>query len=301
MTHRPTESAPTICLATCNKVPDLTEDDRLFREVLAAKGWTVESARWDDPEIRWQHYAAVILRSTWDYHLRIEEFRAWLECCQAAGARLLNPPELVRWNLHKGYLFDLEKEGVRIVPTHLIERGTGCKLGALMAERGWREAVIKPAISATAHRTFRVLRQDAGGAEDRIRAYAADCDLLIQPFLPEIVSQGELSFLFFGNELSHTVLKRARAGDYRVQNDFGGTAERFEPSPELAEQASAIARALPASEPWLYARIDAVELEGTLALMEAELIEPQLFFTVQHPQAAEAMASALERLVRATS
>ncbi len=283
-----------ICLVTCARVPALTEDDQLVHHALADDGWDVDIARWDDGAVDWQRYRAVILRSTWDYHLRIAEFRSWLDRCEAAGVHLLNPPSLVRWNLHKAYLFDLQAAGITIVPTQMVRRGESCNLPSLLDAQDWDEVVIKPAISATAHRTFRASRATADEAAVQLLTYGAEADFLIQPFIPEIASQGEISFLFFAGDLNHTVLKQAQAGDYRVQNDFGGTATLFEPDSALCDQAMKIAEAIPA--PWLYARIDAVDRGGELALMEAELIEPQLFFQ-QNETAAEAMVSALRRVL----
>lgn len=283
-----------LCLVTCAKVPGLTGDDQLLQRALADDGWSVAIATWDDPEVDWAGFAAVILRSTWDYHLRPAEFRAWLARCQATGVRLFNPAALVEWNLHKGYLGELARSGLRVVPTAEIRRGEAGDLPRLLSERGWSEAVVKPAISATAYRTFRTSADTAASDGERLRGYLADADFLVQPFVPEIASHGEISFVFFAGELSHATLKQARPGDFRVQQDFGGSMVLCSPSEDLQAQARRIAAAI--REPWLYARIDGVDCGGDFVVMEVELVEPQLFFGLA-PGAANAMATALRRLV----
>lgn len=203
---------------------------------------------WDDPDADWRSFDAIVIRSTWDYHKRFGEFHAWLD--RMEGLPLWNPPAVLRWNTHKSYLLDLQARGIAIVPTLLVPRGQGF--------------IVKPAVSATAFRTER---------------HETDCDVLVQPFVPEVVTDGELSFVFLGRRFSHAVRKRAASGDFRVQTEFGGSAEPFAPAPELIEQASHIASML--GEKWLYARIDCVVRDGRLLLMELEATEPSLFLDAE--------------------
>lgn len=228
-----------IALVTWRGLPNLAADDRLLRDALLRRGAGVDAVAWDD-DADWQKYDAIVIRSTWDYHKRVDEFRAWLD--RMEGLPLWNPPALLRRNIHKSYLLELQEQGIEIVPTIFMPGG----------------AIVKPAVSATAHQTMRL-----------------DYDLLIQPFVPEIVEDGELSFVFLGRAFSHAVCKRPAPGDFRVQTDFGGTAERVDPSPELVAQAGRIAAVL--GEQWLYARIDCVVRDGRLLLMELEATEPSLF------------------------
>ena len=289
--HAPNDA---VCLVTCQKVPLLTDDDRLLHKALAADGWTVDVARWDDPAVDWTHYRASILRSTWDYHLRPDEFRDWLTHCETTGAQLLNPASLVRWNLHKSYLEQLAERGIPVVPTHTLLRGETCHLPRLLDELGWQEIVIKPAISATAYHTFRSSRDHTTEAGARLNDYLNEADYLIQPFVDEITSLGEISFLFFAGEFSHAALKQAQSDDFRVQGDFGGSVTSYEPTASLLAQARRVASTI--AEPWLYARIDAVDRGGELVVMEVELIEPQLFLG-KHPGSAEALVAAFRRMV----
>ena len=264
-----------IGLATCTKVPDLTADDQLLREELLRRGVDARAVVWDDPAVPWASFDSVVLRSCWDYHLDTDRFLAWLAALEDAGIPLWNPSGLVRWNHHKSYLQDLERSGVPIVPTVFLPRGARISIAGLLAERGWTDAVVKPAVSASAYRTSRVSLASAAEAQAAADALLAGGDVLVQRFLPEIATLGEWSLLFFAGAFSHALLKRPASGDFRVQTELGGSAIRQDPPPALLEQAQAIARRIP--EPWLYARLDGVDLSGVFTLMELELIEPVLF------------------------
>lgn len=256
-----------IALVTWRGLPDLAADDRLLQQALLRRGADARAVVWDDAGVDWRAFDAIVVRSTWDYHKRVDEFRAWLD--RMDGLPLWNPPEVLRRNIHKSYLLDLEAEGVPIVPTILVRRGEP------MPPLPWEDVIVKPAVSATAYGIVR------GAAQP-------DCDVLVQPFVPEIVDDGELSFVFLGKAFSHAVLKRPRGGDFRVQNDFGGSATRVDASPELIAQAERVAATL--GERWLYARVDGIVRDGRLLLMELEATEPSLFLD---EAAAERFADAL--------
>jgi len=285
-----------VCLVTCSGIPGLTPDDQGLRAALERRGCRVEVAAWDARGVGWGDFAAVVLRSTWDYHLRPDEFLAWLSECEARGARLLNPAPLVRWNHHKSYLLELEAKGLAIVPTALVRRGDRLRLGALLAERGWEAVVVKPAVGGSAFGTFRLQGPPGPADEARFAERTAAGDVLVQAYVPEIETAGELSFVFLGGELSHAVRKRPAPGDYRVQSEFGGLADRVAPGPGLLARAREIASAIPG--PWLYARVDGVERDGELQLMELELIEPELFLRLER-RAPERLIGALGRLTGA--
>ncbi|MFO7262039.1 MAG: hypothetical protein DIU52_012855 [bacterium] len=296
-----------IAVATDRKTSSATEDDALAIQRLTAR-WRVqvEPVPWDAPA-DWGRYAAVLIRSTWDYHLRPSAFLAWAELVERSGAVLWNPASVVRWNADKRYLADLARAGVPVIPTERIPRGTTVQLGQLLERLGWEQAIVKPAVSAGSYRTVRLGPDDLGDSAPLIRAILEETDALVQPFLPEVCSEGEWSFIYFadGNgalAFSHAVLKRPAPADFRVQSDYGGTAEAVAPPPSLLRQADAavatIARLAPG--PLLYARIDGVVSAGThgpagtLLLMEAELIEPALFFATD-AGAADRFADAVAR------
>ncbi|MFO0572750.1 MAG: hypothetical protein U1A78_02030 [Polyangia bacterium] len=226
-------------------------------------------------------YDAVLPLGCWGYHEDPDGFLAFIDRLVASGARLLNPPEVLRWNLDKSYLVALREAGVDVAELAHFPRGSRPDLAAEVARLGssspsWRY-VLKPTISANSQRT----RVAAGPPDAEVLALAdeilARSGLLLQPFFDEIPQQGEWSLLFFGGELSHAVRKVPRPGDFRSQPDHGATVHRAEPPPELVAQARAAVRAAPG--PLVYARVDGFVRDGRLRLVELELIEPCLFLS----------------------
>lgn len=283
-----------VALATYAELPQLAADDRLLRRTLSERGHRADAVVWDDPDVAWQDYDLIVVRSCWDYHLRPDAFRAWISRLEALGAPLWNPPELLRWNLDKRYLLDLAARGIPVVPTVYLERGTTTDLVALLAERGWGEAVVKPAVAATAFHTWRTSAATAHGEQGRLAALLAERSVLVQPLMPQI-ADGEWSLLCFGGAFSHAVLKRPAPGDFRSQDDFGGTVEPREPPPRLVAQGMAMLAQL--DRPWLYARVDGLLVDGVFTLMELELVEPSLFLDVA-PAVADRLAAVCERYGR---
>ena len=265
----------TVAFATWRGLPALSDDDRLAATAVARHGLAVVPAVWDDPAVDWTAFAAVVVRSTWDYHHRPGEFLAWIARLALAGVRVWNPPPLLRWNLDKRYLAELAGAGIPVVPTVTVPRGSRTSLAGALASAGWDDVVVKPAVSASAHETWRSSRARAPADAARFSALVRTGDVLVQPYQPAI-ERGEWSLCFLGGEYSHAVLKRPRRGDFRVQSELGGAVVVEAPSPALIRQAEAVVAHIPG--PWLYARMDACDERGTLVLMELELIEPTLFF-----------------------
>jgi glutathione synthase/RimK-type ligase-like ATP-grasp enzyme len=278
-----------VALATSAAVPDLSPDDRLLLPALAALGILAEPAVWDDPDTSWERYDAVVVRSCWDYHHKADRFDRWTRRLEAAGFPLWNPPAVLRWNARKTYLRELADAGVPVVPTRFVESPGGPDLDAVLDEAGWREVVVKPVVSASAHETWRAERGCEADGE-RFRRLVGRMPVMVQPFLPEIEREGEWSFCFFGGEYSHAVLKRPRPGDFRVQADHGGVYRLADPAGALIEQAAAALGA--AGSRTLYARVDGCVIRGELCLMELELLEPGLFLAV-HPEAPGRFAAAI--------
>lgn len=292
-----------LAFATYSAQPDGEADDRYLVDALAREGVTTESRAWNDPAVHWPSYDAVVLRSTWDYFLQPSRFAEWLDARDADGTRVLNPTSVARWNMDKRYLRELAAAGVAVVPTHFAEPGVAPDLAAVMDARGWTEVVVKPAISGGAHETWRAARADAAAQQPRVEALADHSAVLVQPFLREIATEGEWSLLFFGGEYSHAARKRPRAGEFRVQKQFGGEyTAGVAPAgaPAAAARVLEAARSLAGTEGAAlpYARVDGCMVDGQFLLMELEVIEPALFFT-QHPPAARRCAAALlEALAR---
>jgi glutathione synthase/RimK-type ligase-like ATP-grasp enzyme len=287
---------PTIALVTYRDLPQLTSEDQLVCSALQALGVQAQAVVWDAPDAAWEHYQAVVVRSCWDYHLHPSRFTTWLGELERLQVPLWNPAPILRWNMHKTYLRDLHARGIAVPPTCWLERGGRAELATIFAEHGWQEAVIKPAISATAHNTWRASRATSRQDQPRFAAMLQDSDILVQQFMEPVVSEGEWSFVFFHSQYSHAVLKKAKPGDFRVQDDFGGTVEVVSPALELIEQAQQIVDSV--GSPLLFARVDAIDLNGRLVLMELELIEPFLFLK-SDPHAVERFARAILTLLPA--
>ena len=281
-----------VALITCRELPDLSEDDRPLVAELSRLGLTATPEPWDAPATPWARYDLLVVRSAWDYHLRAGEFRAWVEARRAEGAALWNPAPLLLWNSHKFYLRDLENRGVPIAPTRFLRSGTRVDLTRLLSDTGWERAVVKPAVSANAHRT-EVVRGDAAG-ERALAALLADGDALVQKYLVEIESDGEWSFVFIDGGYSHAVRKRPVPGDFRVQTELGGTFAPQPAPPLLVREARRAVEAV--DSPWLYARVDGIESQERLLLMELELVEPSLFLSGA-AHAARRLAAAIARRV----
>lgn len=279
---------PTILLATCASKPDLTPSDAALAAALGSRGAEVRAAPWDQLSPSTIGGATVCLRSTWDYHHRPDEFRRWIRSLQTAGVSLWNPAETILANMDKRYLADLAKASIAIPPTIWLEPGERFDPALLLRDAGWARGVLKPRISATAHGTVLVTLATPVDTADLAPIHATGG--LLQRFMPEVVERGEVSLVFIAGACTHAVRKRARAGDFRVQHDFGGTATREAADPVLEQFGR---RALDATGlPWLYARVDLVETDSGPVLMEVELIEPDLFLD-QAPEAAERLAEGL--------
>ncbi len=237
-------------------------------------GATVAVRGWDDPAARWDDAALVLLRSTWNYPEHPEAFAAWID---AVGLQttLVNPPAVVRWNLHKRYLLDLQAAGVPTTPTEVLERGGTDTLAQVRARRGWSDVVVKPAISAASFRTLRVRPGDTALGEAHLAALLAERDVLIQPYLESVEGHGERALVWIDGALTHAIRKNPRWDG----EDESVTATSVPISAEeeaLAHAAVAVAQRHGAL---LYARIDvAPGPAGPPVVMELELIEPSLFF-----------------------
>jgi glutathione synthase/RimK-type ligase-like ATP-grasp enzyme len=283
-----------ICFVTCRTWPEISESDRLVQRALEAQGAAVEARAWNAPDAVWEGFDAIVLRSNWDYHFEPDAFVGWLDRLERAGARVFNPPALVRWNLTKAYLLELGRAGVPTVATVILEDESRAGLEAVMAARGWSRVVMKPVISASAHDTRLVSAATMDEAAAALASGAMRRPVLIQPFVEEIQTRGEWSLIFIETEMTHAVLKRPAAGEFRVQPRLGGTVETPEPADAVQRVARAALAALPA--PPLYARIDGVETAAGFRIMEIEVNEPGLFFP-HAPAAAQRFAEALLRRV----
>lgn len=286
-------TARRIALATSQDFPQLAPDDQLLEARLRNQGHVVSVLVWDEPAA-WGAFDIVVVRSCWDYHRKRPLFLEWIDRLQDSGVLLQNAPALLRWNHDKRYLRDLESQGIPTAETEWLEQGSQADLKEILKRHGWQQAVIKPRVSATAWRTSRTSQETAAADQQQLDHLLADADVMVQGFLDEIVLAGEFSFIYFDGERSHVVLKRARPGDYRVQEEFAGTVEAVQVPQSLWRQADAVLETL--HEVPLYARVDGPIIAGQLHVLELELIEPALYLAMDARAAARFAAATLRRL-----
>ena len=279
----------TVFFATCHDQPLIAPDDEPLAAALRARGATVTPAPWTEID----RYALVdappvLLRSTWDYHRSPMVFWQWLTAVGDSGRTVWNKPAIARGNIDKVYLEQLEARGVAIPRTRWLDRVDQETVRQTIAEEGWDRAVLKPRIAATAYGTFLVTRDSQ--LSDRDLGPARASGALLQEFVPAIEEAGEISLVYIDGTFSHAVSKRAQPGDFRVQQDFGGSVQPMVPSPALLAFADRV-MATVNGDP-LYARVDVVESSRGPLLMELELIEPELYF-LHVPAAANVFADAI--------
>jgi glutathione synthase/RimK-type ligase-like ATP-grasp enzyme len=269
-------------------------EDQFVASALRARGIEPQLVDWLDVHVDWGRFDAAIIRAVWNYNDDLPRFRDTLSRI-AVSTRLVNPADLVRWNLDKHYLAELGARGVSVIPTRYVACGTATTLAQIMAETGWGDVCIKPAISAGARHTHRLTVTRDSSVPPSIEAVFQEVlaveDWMVQPFQTSVPTLGERTFMVFGGRCTHAVLKTPAAGDFRVQDDHGGTVVAHPLTPTERAFAEGVVARCP--ELPVYARVDAVIAnDGALALMELELIEPELFFRFQ-PSAADALVDAL--------
>jgi glutathione synthase/RimK-type ligase-like ATP-grasp enzyme len=264
-----------VALATYEHAPGLAPDDQLVLPALAACGLDPVPAVWSDARVAWDSFDAVVVRSCWDYHLRASAFAAWLACLESAGIPVFNSPAILWWNADKRYLLDLARRGVATIPTMVVEQGGAREIARVAAAEGWSRFVVKPAVSASGYETYAITAPLDDRALIAASRAAAAGDVLVQPFADEVPRDGEYSFTFIDGAYSHATIKRAAAGEFRVQTEHGGRVDRAAPTDSLVAQASRVLGVLP--ETPLYARVDGIARDDAFLLMELELIEPNLF------------------------
>ncbi len=280
-----------IAFLTMDQLGDFVAYDHLAVPPLNELGWQVEEVSWHSTTVDWNRFAAVVIRTPWDYHHHLEKFLSVIEQIEFSSARLCNPAQTVRWNIDKQYLREVETLGLPIVPTLWLNSPSTHEIAKSFQTFDCDELVIKPTMGAGARDTFRIKREDSTG--ELVRLYHQRSAML-QPFLPSIVQQGEWSLFYFGGVYSHTVLKTPKPGDFRVQEEYGSRLQAVEPTAAMRQIGdSAIDRVC---SNLVYARVDLVLVEGLPCIIELELIEPSLYFPYE-PESPKRFAVALNKFL----
>jgi glutathione synthase/RimK-type ligase-like ATP-grasp enzyme len=261
-----------------DSLEDFFAYDQMLFEPLKAVGWSAEEVSWRKTDVDWNVYDVVVIRTTWDYQDDVEAFMACLQRIEASSAQLQNGLKAVEWNISKRYLSDLQNQGINIVPTLWFNAFVVAELQIGFSHFDTSEIVLKPLVSANADHTYRLTPENLKEQADELKDVFAHREFMMQPFLPEIVNEGEYSLFYFAGHYSHSILKQPGAGDFRVQEEHGGHLKSIQPSEEMLTIARHCLAALPADV--LYARIDLVRHKNEFAVMEIELIEPSLYFNM---------------------
>jgi len=269
-------------------------EDKLVFDALKKEGLLVERKSWSDPDFDWSSTKFILFRSTWDYFDRYEEFSIWLENV-SSKTTLLNSANVINWNIDKHYLLDLKTKGIHICETYFIEKGTITTLSELHEQLNWKKTVLKPCVSGAARHTYKLDLTTLENYETVFQELISNEAMMLQPFQENIVIKGEYSFVIINGIYSHAVLKIAKPGDFRVQDDFGGTIHEHRATKNEIDFAENAVKAC--LEKPMYARVDVIiDNNNKLAISEIELIEPELWFR-KYPNASISLAKGIKKLI----
>ncbi|MBY0326850.1 MAG: hypothetical protein K2Q30_08010, partial [Gemmataceae bacterium] len=213
---------------------NILEDDGLLQKELERQGISSVRVDWARKDMDWSQYKCVVFRTTWDYFDRFEEFSQWLDDV-SKQTKLCNPYSMIKWNMDKHYLKDLESKGIPVTPSRFVEKGSTVNIEDEILKSGWHELVIKPCVSGAARHTYRVNKLNAKAIETVVNKLLKYESFVYQPFLESVLTQGEDTLMLFDGKFSHAIRKLAKPGDFRVQDDHGGTVHDYQPDAEQIE------------------------------------------------------------------
>ena len=278
-----------------NYIQNVLDEDNYILKAFENIGLKVLRLSWDDKNFNWSSTKYILFRTTWDYFERFSEFSSWLNKV-SKQTKLLNSEAIIRWNIDKHYLLDLQKNGINICESYFIEKGEIKTLQTLSNQHKLTDFVLKPCVSGSARHTYKINQQNISEHEAVFTKLINGEAMILQPFQYNIVEKGEISLMVMNGKFTHAVLKTAKKGDFRVQDDFGGTVQNYTPTQseiDFAEKAVKACKETP-----IYARVDVfTDNNGNLAIAELELIEPELWFR-KHPKAADELAKGIQQLIK---
>lgn len=274
-------------LKTNTYISNVLREDELVINALKEKNLSVVKKDWNDSIFDWETTRSILFRSTWDYFDKFELFKKWFNKTKNK-CLMINSTETIEWNIDKHYLLDLQEHQIPIPNSEFIKRGSSIDLSLLMQKKNWNEIVVKPTISGAAKNTYRLKEEEIIQFGPTWEKLIYKEDFIVQEFQNNVITEGEVAMIVIGGKFTHAVLKKAKEGDFRVQDDFGGSIAIYNPSEEmvkLAEKCTRILTPIPS-----YARVDIIwDNLWELAVSELELIEPELWFRL-NPNAAQKLA-----------
>lgn len=266
------------------------EEHYFLLRFLQQKGLDIHKEAWADDSVQWQQYDCIVLRSPWDYVEKPTQFYQWLDRMSELNIFILNPPDIVKWNCDKHYLKDIADAGLNVIPTAFIEKGEQFEPEQHFKAFNTGKLIVKPSISGSSKNTF-LISPDANENIPVINRLLEKEAMMVQPFIPRIQEEGEWALVFFGGQFSHALVKKPAEGEFRCQQQFGGTAHAAQPAPTVLKAATEYIAGF--ANECLYARVDGLVIDGTFHLMELELVDPYLFLSTNE-DAAENYYTALK-------
>lgn len=266
--------------------------DHLLVDPLEKLNWKVETISWKQSNVDWEEYDSVIVRSTWDYQDDVDTFIKKLELINSK-THLENIIDIMKWNIDKSYLRELEENGIKIVPSIWRESFVSEEEFSFFFDKlDADEIIIKPTVSANADNTFLLKLDNLDTYISILDTTFKNRPFIVQPFINNIITEGEYSLFYFGGKYSHAILKTPKENDFRVQEEHGGILKLVKPNKAMQIKSKEILNKL--EHDLLYARIDFVRTDNNeFALMELELIEPSLYFNMD-PQSPERFAKTFD-------
>ncbi|MDP3269331.1 MAG: hypothetical protein Q8M40_09825 [Legionella sp.] len=278
-----------------NYTDNILLEDKLLIEELKQCDLNVIRKSWDDQEFDWSSTSYALFRATWDYFHRFEEFNSWLNNT-AKLTCFINSYSLIQENIDKRYLQTLQQKDINIPPTLFLDRKESRTLKKLLEMTGWERAILKPAIAGGARHTYLIDNETVDEYQSIFTQLNVQEYMLLQQFQEQITTKGEVSFIVFGGTYSHAVLKKVKEGDFRVQDDFGGTVHPYiasEPERSFVEKIIKQLEWTP-----VYARVDVMwDNNNNLCLSELEMLEPELWLRMDQ-SAAKSMAKAIYTYIK---
>lgn len=264
-------------ILTMDTLDEFVAYDKLLDQPMADCGWQASHISWRKTNVDWSQFDAVIIRSTWDYQ---QDAKAFMQVLKEIESKtiLLNSLKIAQWNINKNYLREVQQKGAKIIPTIWLEEFDFEPVKSYFDYFKTNQIIIKPTISANSDNTFWLKKETFENQKDLLKESLKDRQLMVQPFVPAIIEEGEYSLFYFAGEYSHCILKTPKSGDFRVQEEHGGLLQSITPCQELLTAGNMALQTIP--EKVLYARIDLVQHQGSFQLMEIELIEPSLYFNL---------------------
>ena len=283
-------------ILTMDSLDEFEVYDYLLDQPLSVLGWQTQLVSWREQQVNWNDFDAVIIRSPWDYQDDAKGFLKVLAAIEQSSAHLENSLAIVRWNIDKIYLQELTKKQVKIVPTLWQEGFCEDRLTTYFTHFDVEQIILKPRISANADNTFWLHKHNYQEHLAELKLAFSARAFMVQPFMESILNEGEYSLFYFNGQYSHAILKIPKNNDFRVQEEHGGRLISVEPENKLIIQAEKTLVAL--AEVPLYARLDFVRYQQSFALMEAELIEPSLYFNMDKNSAARFANAFVQRIAQ---